>query len=306
MVRVAGGVGGCRHCRLSPAFTFMRTVVQVHPSSNMSTYVWPLRQRSPLTPWYQNLWFIRYVPRPDALLRLYCFPWSGAGPAVYKRWALALPEEIELVAVQFPGRAERRDERPATDLLALAIAISRTLVAEPAGRCAFFGHSLGALVAYAVAAVGVVDHDGPEVVIASGSRAPWRPPTSQLHRLPDDELARKVVELGGTSEEKIADKAFQALFLPLVRADLTMCETYLGEPGLPSDVRVSAWAGEQDWYATPESVREWADASVSEGQTRLFPGGHFFVNDLDMVISALVDELGFSVPAAAVTLREAA
>src|SRR5262245_54066185 len=97
---------------------------------------------------------VRIEARPAGRLRLFCFPWSGANASVYRDWAQSLPDEIETVAVQLPGRSSRRDEAPVDRLAPLAVQIARAIgdeLGERPGRFALFGHSLGALLAYEVA-----------------------------------------------------------------------------------------------------------------------------------------------------------
>jgi surfactin synthase thioesterase subunit len=121
---------------------------------------------------------VRYDDRrPCATLRLFCFPWSGASASAFRSWAAGMPDEIELVGVQLPGRGDRRDE-PASVRLAPAVRqVARALLTEldeSPGPFAFFGHSLGALLAHEVAWRLEAHGHRPQLVVLSGSRAPHR------------------------------------------------------------------------------------------------------------------------------------
>jgi surfactin synthase thioesterase subunit len=236
-------------------------------------------------------WFVRPDPRPNAHLRLYAFGWSGAGPSAYAPWAHALPEYVELVAIQLPGRADRRTEPPATDLVSLAAAIVNGLSAEPAGQRMFFGHSMGALLAYEVCQQLAGGGGEPESLIVSGSRAPGVPPALTLHDRSDDELSEVLYDLGGMSRAKIADPGFRERILPLIRADLTACETYRPFRRRPLNNRLCAWAGDHDWFAPSDVVAAWSSTPAADFDFRTFPGGHFFVRDSYEVFAGLLAEL---------------
>jgi surfactin synthase thioesterase subunit len=242
-------------------------------------------------------WLSRPEPRPAADLRLFCFPWSGAGASAYSTLATALPGNIEVVAIQLPGRGFRAAEPPVEDLEVVAGAVTRSLERElraREGRFAVFGHSYGSLLAYEVVRR-LADHRRfPELVVLSGSRSPAGMPPIQLHRLADADLTRELALFGGMSRKHLADKDFLADFLPLVRADLTACERYHA-PDRPSVLSpFSVWAGEDDEYATPAAVARWGLCAAGEFRARTFPGGHFFVRDTELIAAALLADLDWA------------
>src|SRR2546423_1073197 len=94
-------------------------------------------------------WVRSFEPNPHARMRLFCFPHAGAGALSFRRWVELLPQEIELCAIQLPGREDRFREPPFTDVDALVLALRQVLYPyELSRRFAFYGHSMGALVAY--------------------------------------------------------------------------------------------------------------------------------------------------------------
>src|SRR5437899_13023831 len=98
-----------------------------------------------------GVWVFRPKPNPRPLLRLFCFPWAGAGAAVYRPWPSALPPEVEVCAVRPPGRESRLREPPFTDLLRLVEGVAAGIRPYLTVPCALFGHSLGAWVAFEIA-----------------------------------------------------------------------------------------------------------------------------------------------------------
>lgn len=118
-------------------------------------------------------WLFRPSPKPDATFRLFCFPYAGAGASAYRLWPNHLPTSVELCAVQTPGRESRLRERPFTSFRDLIEAAVDGLEPSCDRPFAFFGHSMGSLVAFEVARALVARGNTPPVhLFVSGQRAP--------------------------------------------------------------------------------------------------------------------------------------
>jgi pyochelin biosynthetic protein PchC len=245
-----------------------------------------------------DLWLSRLTSRPKAELRLYCLNWSGAGASAFRQLAGSVPETIEVVAAQIPGRGSRRNEPARTRLAPLAALIARAIasdLSERPSRFAILGHSYGALMAYAVTRRLEASGLSPELAVLSGSRSPSTPPWTLLHPLDDARLTGQLCRMGGMPPERLADQAFLNHLLPIVRADLTACETYLPSGASPLSCPVSVWAGRDDWYARPGDVAGWEHHARSAWQYREFEGGHFFITaDQAATTSALLDDMAWS------------
>src|ERR1039458_7197841 len=96
-------------------------------------------------------WISCRRPGPEARLRLFCFPYAGAGALIFRTWSDGLPADVEVCPVQLPGRGTRLMERPFTQLSLLIEALAQALVPFLDKPFAFFGHSLGALVSFELA-----------------------------------------------------------------------------------------------------------------------------------------------------------
>jgi surfactin synthase thioesterase subunit len=239
---------------------------------------------------------VRFETRPAASLRLFCFPWSGASASSFRELALGMPDEIEAMALQLPGRGSRRDEAAVDRLAPLARQIVRALdveLGDRPGPFALFGHSFGALLAYEVARRLEASGRRPELVVLSGSRAPARAPRVVLHPMGDAELLAALHRMGGTKTSRMQDAKFLDYFLPLVRTDLTACETFRPAHGTLR-CPVSVWGGSDDWYARPEDVTRWRQFAGAAFRSQIFDGGHFFTNDEAVVRAGLLADLEWS------------
>lgn len=192
---------------------------------------------------------------------------------MYRPLAAELAPRADVLAVQYPGRQDRSDE-PMTDLHTLADLVAEELTVHEVAEPVFFGHSMGALVAYEVALR--LGQRGPSVLIVSGCRAPARYRPGTAHLRDDDELVQHLRALGGTSAELLDDPEMRALVLSTVRADYTACADYRSRSGPPLKCPVLALAGDRDPLATVTDVRAWKSHTTGDFRMESFSGGHFF------------------------------
>ncbi|MFD7305503.1 thioesterase II family protein [Streptomyces pharetrae] len=228
--------------------------------------------------------------------RLVCFPHSGGTAAAYRAWPPALPGNWELLAVQYPGHADRFAEAPANSVAEMASAVAGELLRGDPVPCSLFGHSLGALVAYETARV-LQDHGRPaHRLFVSGAPAPWRAGGGTTHRATDDELWAVLRELGGIDPAVADDPELRELLLPVVRADITLNETYRPAPH-PEPLRcpVRCYYNTEDPLVDEERVAGWAEAGTGRFSVRPQPGGHFrLLSDPAELITDLVAALAES------------
>ncbi|WP_330299312.1 thioesterase II family protein [Streptomyces sp. NBC_00503] len=226
---------------------------------------------APETPY---IWRAR---RPGATRRLICFPHAGAGAPAYADWVDLLPPEIELVAVQLPGRQDRLAEDPFTEVGPLVEVLTHALRPVLDGSYVFFGHSAGATLAYELArALQARGSRGPEHLFLSAQPAPGESEVRLLHELSDEEFRAEIVALGGIDEEIAEDDDVMESMLYTVRADFTLWERHRSEPGAPLDCPVTVLCGESDPRAPLDEVKRWADHTTAEFAAEFFPGGHFY------------------------------
>ncbi|MBY0278544.1 alpha/beta fold hydrolase [Candidatus Binatia bacterium] len=219
------------------------------------------------------------VPRPrvEPLLRLYCFPYAGAGAWLFRDWGEQLPESTEVVAVELPGRGTRMAEEPVTRLAALASELAERLAERP-GAFALFGHSFGGLLAFEVAQALRCRGRTPLHLFVSATLPPQLcRPARRLHELEREALVRELVRLGGIPPEILADRAFLERVLKPVRADLEAFETHEFAPGAPLRCPITVFGGTRDPSVSRRQLEEWSLHTEAEFALQMLPGDHFFV-----------------------------
>jgi medium-chain acyl-[acyl-carrier-protein] hydrolase len=155
---------------------------------------------------------------------------------------------------------------------------------------AFFGHSMGAVIAYELArALQQRCNIEPRKLIVSGRHAPQLPPNSPpAHGLPHAEFMAELRRLKGTPAEILADRGLMELVVPTLRADFQLIETYLHEPTAPLGCPITAFGGIADFDVPPADLSAWRDATTGPFAVRMFPGDHFFIHSArDSVIRLL-------------------
>ncbi len=211
-------------------------------------------------------------------LRVVCFPHSGGSVTAFGDWATAMPPGVELVAIQYPGRGDRFVEPPVDDVSAMAGHVAAELLRLPTSDHVFFGHSLGAVVAYETALALREVGEEPRRLCVSACLPPGLMENQNLHLAPDDEFWATLCGLGGI-EPGIAENAeLRELLLPTLRSDLRAHATYLPRTETkPLSCPVTCYHGVGDPLVDETQLAEWAAVTSGDFTLRVRPGGHFHV-----------------------------
>ncbi|HEU4794033.1 MAG TPA: alpha/beta fold hydrolase [Pyrinomonadaceae bacterium] len=219
-------------------------------------------------------------PVPDAKLRLFCFPYAGGTSLTYRGWPLALPLDVEVCAIQLPGHGNRLHE-PLFDRLAPLIDdFVPKLIGYLDKPFVFFGHSMGALLAFETARRLRRDYARlPEHLFISGHRpAQTRDTTRRTFDLPEPEFIEELRRLDGTPSEVLDHPELLEMMIPILRADFAIAQTYqyVDEPPLECDL--TAFGGMNDTSVTREHLEVWRTHTSGNFKLRMFLGNHFYLH----------------------------
>ncbi|WP_394833373.1 alpha/beta fold hydrolase [Pendulispora rubella] len=243
-----------------------------------------------------NPWIIRRKPIASPRLRLFCFPYAGAGSLVFHLWPDEMDADIEVCAVQLPGRENRLREPPVGDLSRLTRQLVDALAPYSREEFALFGHSFGALVAFELTRE--LHRCGlrlPRALFVSGRESPSStnpyPPMGGLEgRAFVDEVVRRY---GAIPRAILDEPALLELLIPTLRADLSIIEGYTYRRADPLPVPLCVFGGTEDRAVRRVELEAWRRETRSSFALKMFPGGHFFINEVrSQVLRAMELELG--------------
>jgi surfactin synthase thioesterase subunit len=249
-----------------------------------------------------DVWFYRPANRTQPRVRLVCFAHAGGSAATYRLWPQALPDDVEVVAVALPGRGGRWREPPIAGVAGMVDALLPELERWRDRPFALFGHSMGALVAFEVAAA--LQRRGglqPAHLFVSGRRAPCeREPLAPLSGLDDAAFVAEIDRrYGGIPPELRHDADIMALLLPSLRADIHAVETWAPGGAAPLACPITAYGGHDDPHAPIAQMTGWQRETAAPARVRLFPGGHFYLEaQRDALLADVGAALAASVPEA--------
>ncbi|MFF4116812.1 thioesterase II family protein [Streptomyces sp. NPDC001714] len=221
-------------------------------------------------------WFRGYVQAPPGVPRLLCLPHAGGSASFYYPLAQRLGAETETLAVQYPGRQDRRSEEPVAEIGRLAQHVVDALSGEDTRPLALFGHSMGAVVAFETALRLSAAGRPPAVLIVSGRRAPSRQVPETVHRRDDAGVLLELRRLAGTDARVLGDPELLAMILPAIRADYRALAGYPASQAVV-DCPVVALTGDRDPVTPVEDALAWREHTTAEFASAVFPGGHFYL-----------------------------
>jgi medium-chain acyl-[acyl-carrier-protein] hydrolase len=226
-----------------------------------------------------DCWFRTMKAGRRVELNLFCFPYAGGTSLVYRDWPVWLPTTVQVMAVEMPGRGARLNEPPFVSLPVLVDVLAEVIEPFLNVPCVFFGHSMGAVIAFELARrLGGDRSHEPRLLVVSGRRAPQIPDSNPIkYDLPKDEFIEELRRIDGTPKEVLEHAELMELMLPLLRADFQLIRTYQYNADPPLRCPISAYGGLEDGEESRQLMLPWREQTTSGFAMHMVPGDHFFL-----------------------------
>ncbi|WP_432401622.1 thioesterase II family protein [Wukongibacter sp. M2B1] len=213
-------------------------------------------------------------------IKLFCIPYAGGSATAYREWKKHIHPSIELCPIELAGRDSRFGGSFYEDVTEAVDDIYNIISKDLDGPYAIFGHSMGSVLAYELAhKIKSFNHTAPIHLFFSGRRPPHiERDNKDIHLLSDKEFMDEIMELGGTPKELLENKELLELFMPMLRADFKIVETYeYVEKNEVLDCNITVLWGKKEEGTTIGEIVQWRRHTDKSCKIHMFNGGHFFV-----------------------------
>lgn len=241
-----------------------------------------LRQKS-ATQWFPNL--------EPAGFRLFCFPHAGGGTLLYRSWQSRISG---VTPACLPGREHRLREPAFEDMPELIPALADAISPHLNHPFAFFGHSMGAAIAFELAReLQERKLPSPQALVVSAARAP----RFRLNHVPgpdptDEEFIAELRRLQGVPAELLDSPDAMRILLPVLKADARLYRRYVYRAGPRLGMPVYAYTGRADPNVRMEHIEPWREQTTGRFTVREFDGGHFYLHERrDEFLTVLAGDL---------------
>lgn len=233
-----------------------------------------------------------YTAGHGANKRLICFPFEGGSSHFFRDWPESLCEYAEVIPVELPGRGRRISERLYYNLPDLVHEIMPSILPLLDKPFSFFGHGMGALISFEMAALLRKNFlPEPDQLFVSSCPAPCSPKKEHaMYKLPKNDFIKKLKEMNGFPSELLENKNLMDLMYPILEADFSVCGRYSYKAGLKVDCPITAFGGLSDVNISLDELQDWAEVTNFSFELDLLPGGHFFIIKSEGMFLKLLSE----------------
>ena len=246
-----------------------------------------LRKQAPAAAWFPA--GLSPARQGESLPCLFWFPHAGGGASAPGGWAL---DRATVCPVRLPGRESRLAEAPFEAMGPLVEALAAAIERYLDRPFAFFGHSMGGVVAFELARLlRRRSLPLPYLLIASAARAPQ---FRRGHKPGPDptaaELLAQIRALGGSPASLLENPDLRRALLPALEADARLYRRYVYREDDPLPFPIRAYGGLDDPNVRREHLEGWGEQTTAGCLVRTFPGGHFYYQTAAAAFRAALEE----------------
>lgn len=241
-----------------------------------------------------NLWLRTPLRKIECTSRVFCFPHAGAGTSSFVPWAYLMSSGIEWSIISYPGRENRLFEQPICNIYNMTQTICEVITPLTHDYVfAFYGHSMGALIAFETArALRRNGYRIPTHLYLSGCNPPTDSTTygGNLANQSDEDLLARLNSYNGTSKVLLDNPEMMEIFLPILRNDFRVLDSYsyVDEPPLCTNITI--FYGTDDQSVNTSKINQWKEHTNRRYKSRGLSGGHFFIYN-DVNLSSIAEEI---------------
>lgn len=203
------------------------------------------------------------------------FPFAGGNKYSFQK---IINQIIDFVIFDYPARGLRIQEDLIIDIdlliedlfqkLKTGIVINEDYI--------LYGHSMGALLGYLLCHK--IQEEGlpmPQKLIVSGKKAPSIPRENKISHLPDGKFWNEIITLGGIPDEMQNYPELIDYYLPILRHDFKLVESYKYEKKPKLNIPIDVFYGSKE--ATEEEMLGWKEETTGKVTITKLEGNHFFI-----------------------------
>lgn len=218
-------------------------------------------------------WLRRTEAPARTAARLICLAHAGAGASCFNGWLRLLPDWVELVKVQLPGREDNAALPAITDLKAVIGGLIPQIEGLLDRPLVVYGHCVGALIAFELAReLRRRGHALPAAMFVASRISPQTRPAVFLSQLEEEDLVLELERMGAMSPV-LRNPRWRGYYLPTLRADMTLTDTYAYEDEPPLGCPIHMFVGEDD---RNREEAGWPDQTSRGFASHRVDGAHFF------------------------------
>lgn len=221
--------------------------------------------------------------------QIFFLHFAGGNSYSFQFLTKKIDSDIKVHTLELPGRGKRMNENLITNYKdAVNDYLKQIKSLRTDSEYIIYGHSMGAILGFLVAAEMEKLGDHPQKIVLTGNSGPGFYETSKNKRylLNDEDLKKELLDLGGVSKEVLNNKDLFEFFNPILRADFRVLEQE-DIPGPKVNCPIYALMGSEEEQV--DQINNWGNYTTGKFESEVLPGGHFFIFDHPERIAKIIE-----------------